>query len=104
MRIDSYDLGGASFIVFDAEKWAISDAGLFSDGQFSTHVQNIGLQVTGTAAPKFYQSSMQSLGSLRYHGLSLENGHYNVSLSFAETVFGDQGPQTWTSLGRELSS
>ncbi|KAJ0081114.1 hypothetical protein Patl1_11676 [Pistacia atlantica] len=99
---DSYDLGGASFIVLDTQKWAISDAGLFSDGQFNTHVQNTGSQVTGTATPKLYQSSRQSPGSLRYYGLSLENGPYNVSLSFAETVFGDQGSQTWTSLGRRV--
>ncbi|KAJ0017470.1 hypothetical protein Pint_11482 [Pistacia integerrima] len=99
---DSYDLGGASFVVLDTQKWAISDAGLFSDGQFNTHVQNTGSQVTGTATPKLYQSSRQSPGSLRYYGLSLENGPYNVSLSFAETVFGDQGSQTWTSLGRRV--
>ncbi|XP_031270141.1 probable LRR receptor-like serine/threonine-protein kinase At1g56140 isoform X2 [Pistacia vera] len=99
---DSYDLGGASFIVLDTQKWAISDAGLFSDGQFNTHVQNTSSQVTGTPTPKLYQSSRQSPGSLRYYGLGLENGPYNVSLSFAETVFGDQGSQTWTSLGRRV--
>ncbi|KAJ0017468.1 hypothetical protein Pint_11486 [Pistacia integerrima] len=76
---DSYDLGGASCIVLDNKKLAISDAG-----------------------PKLYQSSRQSSGSLRFYGLSLENGLHNVSLSFAETVFGDQGSQKWMSLGRRV--
>ncbi|KAJ0017612.1 hypothetical protein Pint_11484 [Pistacia integerrima] len=76
---DGYDLGGASCIVLDTEKLAISDAGL-----------------------KLYQSSRQSSGSLRFYGLSLENGLHNVSLSFAETVFGDQGSQKWMSLGRHV--
>ncbi|XP_044495501.1 probable LRR receptor-like serine/threonine-protein kinase At1g56140 [Mangifera indica] len=99
---DTYNTGGASFNVLGTEKWAISDVGLYADGQFNTHVQNTGSQVTGTATPKLYQSSRQSPGSLRYYGLSLENGPYNVSLSFAETVFGDQGSHKWTSLGRRV--
>ncbi|KAJ0081315.1 hypothetical protein Patl1_11706 [Pistacia atlantica] len=70
---DGYDLGGASCIVLDTEKLAISGAG-----------------------PKLYQSSRQSSGSLRFYGL------HNVSLSFAETVFGDQGSQKWMSLGRRV--
>ncbi|KAJ0017677.1 hypothetical protein Pint_11526 [Pistacia integerrima] len=76
---DGYDLGGASCIVLDTEKLAISGAG-----------------------PKLYQSSRQSSRSLRFYGLHLENGLHNVSLSFAETVFGDQGSQKWMSLGRHV--
>ncbi|KAJ0081557.1 hypothetical protein Patl1_11691 [Pistacia atlantica] len=76
---DGYDLGGASCIVLDTAKLAISGAG-----------------------PKLYQSSRQSSGSLRFYGLRLENGLHNVSLSFAETVFGDQGSQKWMSLGRRV--
>ncbi|KAJ0017050.1 hypothetical protein Pint_11499 [Pistacia integerrima] len=81
---DSYDLGGASCIVLDTEKLAISDA------------------VTRTGGPKLYQSSRQSSGSLRFSGLSLENGLHNVNLSFAETVVGDQGSQKWMSLGKRV--
>ncbi|XP_031249225.1 probable LRR receptor-like serine/threonine-protein kinase At1g56140 [Pistacia vera] len=99
---DDYDLGGASFVVLDTEKWAVSDAGWFPDGQSNTHVQNTGSQVTGTTNPELYRISRQSPGSLRYYGLSLENGPYNVSLSFAETVFGDQGSLTWKSRGRRV--
>ncbi|KAJ0080893.1 hypothetical protein Patl1_11733 [Pistacia atlantica] len=47
-----------------------------------------------------YQTSRQSLGSLRYYGLGLENGPYNVSLFFAEIVYEDRASRKWESLGR----
>ncbi|KAJ0081313.1 hypothetical protein Patl1_11714 [Pistacia atlantica] len=40
--------------------------------------------VTGTTIPELYRISRKSPGSLRYYGLSLENGPNNVSLSFAD--------------------
>ncbi|KAJ0017049.1 hypothetical protein Pint_11492 [Pistacia integerrima] len=98
-EVDGYDLGGASFVVLDTEKWAVSDAGWYPDGKFNTHVQNTGSQGTGTTIPELYRISRQSPGSLRYYKLSLENGPYNVSLSFA---FGDQGSLTWKSHGRHV--
>ncbi|KAJ0017974.1 hypothetical protein Pint_11554 [Pistacia integerrima] len=98
-EVDGYDLGGASFVVLDIEKWAVSDAGWYPDGKFNTHVQNTGSQGTGTTIPELYRISRQSPGSLRYYKLSLENGPYNVSLSFA---FGDQGSLTWKSHGRHV--
>ncbi|KAJ0017678.1 hypothetical protein Pint_11520 [Pistacia integerrima] len=99
-KADDYDLGGASFVVLDTEKWAVSDACWFPDGQSNTHAQNTGSQVTGTTIPELYHISRKSPGSLRYYELSLENGNYNVSLSFAETIFGDQGSLTWKSRRR----
>ncbi|KAJ0080950.1 hypothetical protein Patl1_11716 [Pistacia atlantica] len=98
-EVDGYDLGGASFVVLDTEKWAVSDAGWYPDGKFNTHVQNTGSQGTDTTIPELYRVSRQSPGSLRYYKLSLENGPYNVSLSFA---FGDQGSLTWKSHGRHV--
>ncbi|KAK8524691.1 hypothetical protein V6N12_029549 [Hibiscus sabdariffa] len=41
-------------------------------------------QVRGTDTPELYNSSRMSPGSLRYYGLGLENGTYNVNLFFAE--------------------
>ncbi|KAJ0082476.1 hypothetical protein Patl1_11709 [Pistacia atlantica] len=69
-EVDGYDLGGASFVVLDTEKWAVSDAGWYPDGKFNTHVQNTGSQGTGTTIPELYRISRQSPGSLTWksHG------------------------------------
>ncbi|KAJ0083176.1 hypothetical protein Patl1_11689 [Pistacia atlantica] len=50
---DSYDLGGASFIALETEKFAISDAGLFSR-QFNIQCSKYWF---ATTAPKLYHSS-----------------------------------------------
>ncbi|XP_031249227.1 probable LRR receptor-like serine/threonine-protein kinase At1g56140 [Pistacia vera] len=84
------------------KNWQLVVRVCFLMDNLTLNVQNIGSQVTGTAGPKLYQSSRQSSGSLRFYGLHLENGLHNVSLSFAETVFGDQGSQKWMSLGRHV--
>ncbi|GMY38749.1 probable LRR receptor-like serine/threonine-protein kinase At1g56130 [Fagus crenata] len=94
---NSPSFGAAWFNVTKTEKWAVSNVGLFAD-----NVENTLAQVIGTNTPELYQTSRMSPGSLRYYGLGLDNGLYNVSLFFAETGFDAQSSQTWESLGRRV--
>uniref|UniRef100_A0A2N9FDW1 non-specific serine/threonine protein kinase n=1 Tax=Fagus sylvatica TaxID=28930 RepID=A0A2N9FDW1_FAGSY len=73
---NSSSFGAAWFYVTQTEKWAVSNN--------FTSIQG---------CPP---------GSLRYYGLGLDNGLYNVSLFFAETGFDDRSSQTWKSLGRRV--
>ncbi|KAJ4702818.1 hypothetical protein OWV82_022809 [Melia azedarach] len=96
-------LGAASFAVTTAQTWAVSNVGLFDDRDIIVeYLQNIPAEVTGTRTPELYQTSRISAGSLRYYGLGLENGPYNVSLLFAETEFYDRSTERWESLGRRV--
>ncbi|KAB2637091.1 hypothetical protein D8674_027625 [Pyrus ussuriensis x Pyrus communis] len=80
-------LGPATFNVTSTEKWAVSNAGLFSTyRKNASFLVNTLAQVTGTdVTPELFQTSRVSPGSLRYYGLGLENGPYTVTLHFAET-------------------
>ena len=92
--------GASSFYVTPiTENWAVSNVGSFENGSF---VQNTSAQVIASNTPELYQTSRMSPGSLRYYGLGLVNGLYNVSLFFAETGFDDQSSRTWKSWGRRV--
>ncbi|XVF87035.1 hypothetical protein PTKIN_Ptkin18bG0088200 [Pterospermum kingtungense] len=95
-------IGAAAFNVTTTQKWAVSNVGLFADRQNQQYVQNTLAQVRNTDTPELYQTSRLSPGSLRYYGLSLENGPYTVNMFFAETAFPDQSTQSWKSLGRRV--
>ncbi|XP_031263272.1 probable LRR receptor-like serine/threonine-protein kinase At1g56140 [Pistacia vera] len=99
---ENSSLGVASFNVASTEKWAVSNVGLFSENENPTYVGTTQAQVIGTRAPELYQTSRLSPGSLRYYGLGLQNGLYNVSLLFAETAIEDPSTQRWQSLGRRV--
>ncbi|XVE51735.1 hypothetical protein DITRI_Ditri02bG0064600 [Diplodiscus trichospermus] len=99
---ENITLNAAIFNVTSSRKWAISNAGLFPDRGNQEYIQNTLAQVRSTNAPELYQTSRLSPGSLRYYGLSLENGPYTVNLFFAETAFPDRSTQSWKSLGRRV--
>ncbi|GAV83940.1 LRR_1 domain-containing protein/Pkinase_Tyr domain-containing protein/Malectin domain-containing protein/LRR_4 domain-containing protein [Cephalotus follicularis] len=99
---ENSSLGAASFNVTTSEKWAVSNVGMFADRTNPGYVQNTLAQVTQTNTPELYQTARISPSSLRYYGLGLENGPYNVSLLFAETAFDFQSSQTWQSVGRRF--
>ncbi|XP_059462023.1 probable LRR receptor-like serine/threonine-protein kinase At1g56140 [Corylus avellana] len=99
---ENTSLGAASFNVTSLNKWAVSNVGLFFNGESPSYVRNSLAQVTGTNTPELFQTSRISPGSLRYYGLGLENGNYTVNMLFAETVFKDRSTQTWESLGRRV--
>ncbi|GKV50306.1 hypothetical protein SLEP1_g57018 [Rubroshorea leprosula] len=95
-------LGIASFNVIDTEKWAVSNVGSIFNGNFGAYRQNSSEPVRNTNSPVLYQTSRVSPGSLRYHGLGLENGPYIVNLLFAETAIKDRSNHTWESLARRV--
>lgn len=99
---ENTSLGAASFNVTSLNKWAVSNVGLFFNGESPAYVRNSLAQVTGTNTPELFQTSRISPGSLRYYGLGLQNGPYTVNMLFAETVFKDRSTQTWESLGRRV--
>ncbi|KAM3748889.1 hypothetical protein ACB098_05G141900 [Castanea mollissima] len=96
---NSASFGAAWCYVTYTEKWAVSNVGSFED---NSYVQNTSAQVIATNTPELDQTSRVSPGSLRYYGLGLHNGLYNVSLFFAETGFDDQSSHTWKSRGRRV--
>ncbi|KAK8992575.1 hypothetical protein V6N11_048652 [Hibiscus sabdariffa] len=99
---DNRSLGAATYDVTGTKKWAVSNVGLFENGQNQHYIQNNFGQVRGTNTPELYRSSRQSPVSLRYYGLGLENGLYTVNLFFAETGFPDRTSQSWMSLTRRV--
>ncbi|KAK4253497.1 hypothetical protein QN277_010161 [Acacia crassicarpa] len=98
---DNETLGPATYFVTDTRRWAVSNVGLFtgsSDPLYKSFVSN---QFTGTVDSELFQTARLSASSLRYYGLGLENGNYNISLFFAETSILDT-TTTWKSLGRRV--
>ncbi|XP_010274130.1 PREDICTED: probable LRR receptor-like serine/threonine-protein kinase At1g56140 [Nelumbo nucifera] len=95
-------LSPASYYVTDTNKWAVSNVGLFHDRQGGdVYIQNTSAQIAnaGNLSSQFFQTARISPGSLRYYGLGLENGVYNINLQFAETGFDNESLRTWQSLG-----
>ena len=84
---NSSSFGAAWFYVTQTEKWAVSNVGSFAEGNNQSYVENTLAQVIGTKTPELYLDSRMSPGSLRYYGLGLDNGLYNVSLFFCGNWF-----------------
>ncbi|XP_065624431.1 probable LRR receptor-like serine/threonine-protein kinase At1g56130 isoform X1 [Quercus suber] len=99
---NSSSFGAAWYYVTNTEKWAVSNVGLFAERTDQSYVQHTESQVIATNIPELYQTSRMSPESLRYYGLGLDNGLYNVSLFFAETGFDYRSSQTWKSQGRRV--
>ena len=101
---NSSSFGAAWFYVTQTKKWAVSNAGLFAERNNQSYIEDTLTQVPGTELifAELFQTSRMSPGSLRYYGLGLDNGLYNVILFFAETNFDDRSSQTWQSLGKRV--
>ncbi|XP_056853418.1 probable LRR receptor-like serine/threonine-protein kinase At1g56140 [Raphanus sativus] len=95
------DLGPASFVVSDAQRWAASSVGLFG-GSSNIYIVTLLLHFINTLDSELFQSARVSASSLRYYGLGLENGGYTVTLQFAEIQMNGSSSNTWRSLGRRL--
>lgn len=95
---DNETLGPATYYVPRTQRWAVSNAGLFS--RFPGYKITSPSQFTNTLDSGLFQTARISAGSLRYYGLGLENGNYTVRLQFAESAI--LGTNTWRSVGRRL--
>ncbi|KAJ9183029.1 hypothetical protein P3X46_006948 [Hevea brasiliensis] len=96
---DDLTPGGASAFISVAEKWAYSSTGLFvgDDGANFVARTSFGTNVTGAG---LYESARLAPQSLKYYGLCMRQGSYNVKLHFAEIMFSND--ETFSSLGRRI--
>ncbi|KAK7816807.1 putative lrr receptor-like serine/threonine-protein kinase [Quercus suber] len=98
---DSESLGAASLYTNSNDQWAVSNTGNFiSNPNGPQYMVTTETQITNTSDSELYKTARISPSSLRYYGLGLENGKYNVELHFAEITMDDS--QSWKGLGRRL--
>ncbi|XVF19056.1 hypothetical protein REPUB_Repub11eG0077500 [Reevesia pubescens] len=97
---DENALGPASYIVTDSKRWAVSNVGSFMDANDPQYISSTSEEIKNTSDKKLMQTARLSGGSLRFYGLGLENGNYNVELFFTEAAFPD--PPSWASIGRRV--
>ncbi|KAL5731447.1 hypothetical protein ACHQM5_004172 [Ranunculus cassubicifolius] len=92
----------ASYFVTSSLRWAVSNVGVFSDSSAPSYVANTLAQTTNTLDSELFQTARLSPGSLRYYGLGLQNGIYNVNLQFAEIGLDAASSRRWQSFGRRI--
>ncbi|KAK7405379.1 hypothetical protein VNO78_06633 [Psophocarpus tetragonolobus] len=100
-EMDNATLGPATYFVTDTNRWAVSNVGLFTGTKNPLYKSFVSNQFTGTVNSELFQTARLSPSSLRYYGLGLENGFYNITLQFAETSILDS-TNNWKSLGRRV--
>eukprot|EP00249_Psilotum_nudum_P020361 c27668_g1_i1 orf=653-3664(-) len=95
------NVGGPAYngssIYYDMENETLGSASTFSNPSKAWLVSNIGqsniltsaASIQGTGDLIVYQTARQSLSSLRYFGVGVDNGNYTVELQFAEVGFAD---------------
>ncbi|GLT38033.1 hypothetical protein SLA2020_123040 [Shorea laevis] len=83
---------------FSTGSWAYSSTGVFVGNEDAPYTaSSSGLNVT---SPELYRTARLAPQSLKYYGLCLRQGNYNVTLYFAEIMFTND--QTYSSLGRRI--
>ncbi|XP_022981266.1 probable LRR receptor-like serine/threonine-protein kinase At1g53440 isoform X1 [Cucurbita maxima] len=89
-------LGGKSNFLSFSDRWAYSSTGVFLGNESADY------RVTSSNAsiPSIYQTARLAPLSLKYYGLCLRRGSYNVKLHFAEIMF--TADQTFSSLGERI--
>ncbi|KAF7851657.1 hypothetical protein BT93_L3313 [Corymbia citriodora subsp. variegata] len=98
-EMDNNTLGPATYYVTNTERWAVSNVGYFTGNNNPAYKASTLSQFTNTLDSELFQTARLSASSLRYYGLGLENGNYNVTLQFAEIQILNTG---WQNLGRRL--
>uniref|UniRef100_A0A0D9X5C0 non-specific serine/threonine protein kinase n=1 Tax=Leersia perrieri TaxID=77586 RepID=A0A0D9X5C0_9ORYZ len=97
---DDANLLGASYYVTSSTRWGVSNTGRFMESPNATNLIYTPFQFNNTLDTKLFQTARMSPSSLRYYGIGLKNGFYDVKLQFAEIFFPDN--QTWKSVGRRI--
>ncbi|TXG71287.1 hypothetical protein EZV62_006222 [Acer yangbiense] len=97
---DNETLGPASYFVTDTRRWGVSNVGSFAENNNPQYKISSSSQFTNTLDSEVFQTARVSASSLRYYGLGLENGEYNVTLQFTEMSILDT--TTWESVGRRV--
>ncbi|KAI7987500.1 putative LRR receptor-like serine/threonine-protein kinase [Camellia lanceoleosa] len=100
---DAETLGAASMYSSSDHQWAVSNTGSYISNpngpQYTTQTDS---QIMETLESELYKSARISPSSLRYYGLGLMNGKYNVELHFAEIQMDDNSSHSWKGLGRRF--
>ncbi|XP_020249927.1 probable LRR receptor-like serine/threonine-protein kinase At1g53440 isoform X2 [Asparagus officinalis] len=96
---DDSSPSGASRYYSDNSKWASTSTGYFSDNTNANYIAT-NTSMLNMSNPELYTTARLAPASLRYFGLCLQKGNYNVSLHFAEIVFTND--QTFSSNGRRI--
>ncbi|XP_051149396.1 probable LRR receptor-like serine/threonine-protein kinase At1g56140 isoform X3 [Andrographis paniculata] len=97
---DNETLGPATYYMTTTGRWAVSNAGLPADANNPQYTTTTLTPFTNTLYSELFRTARLSAGSLRYYGLGLENGNYNVTLQFAESEITES--RSWRSLGRRV--
>nr|KYP40489.1 putative LRR receptor-like serine/threonine-protein kinase At1g56130 family [Cajanus cajan] len=98
---DNEKLGPATYFVTKTQRWAVSNVGYFTGSSgLSMYTSYVPNKFVGTLDSNMFQTARLSASSLRYYGLGLENGNYNVTLQFAESKILDSS--SWKSTGRRI--
>ncbi|TXG71294.1 hypothetical protein EZV62_006229 [Acer yangbiense] len=95
---DNTTLGPSSYFVANTSRWGVSNVGYFTGSNNPQYTSFSQSQFTNTLDSELFQTARISASSLRYYGLGLENGNYNVTLQFAEIDILDT--TSWKSIGR----
>ncbi|GFQ03488.1 probable LRR receptor-like serine/threonine-protein kinase at1g56130 [Phtheirospermum japonicum] len=100
---DSEILGAASSYISPDNEWAVSSTGAFiSNPNGPRYIAETDSQITNTLDSELHKTARITPNSLRYYGLGLENGIYQIELHFAEIQMDDSSSNSWKSLGRRL--
>ncbi|KAI9101456.1 hypothetical protein K1719_023938 [Acacia pycnantha] len=91
--------GSISFFFLSDDKWAYSSTGIYFERYDDAYLvtNKFSLNING---PDFYQTARNSPLSLKYLGLCMINGNYNVKLHFAEIMYSND--QNVSGLGRRI--
>ena len=81
----------SEFYVSEEGNWAYSTSGSFlsENANSSDYIRQVKCGISVSEAP-LYEKARLSPASLKYYGLCLHEGKYNVTLHFAEILFGDE--------------
>uniref|UniRef100_A0A0E0AS28 non-specific serine/threonine protein kinase n=1 Tax=Oryza glumipatula TaxID=40148 RepID=A0A0E0AS28_9ORYZ len=97
---DDANLQGASYYVPSSTRWGVSSTGMFMEAPNASYLIYTPYQFRNTLDSELFQTARMSPSSLRYYGIGLKNGIYDVKLQFAEIFFPDN--QSWQSVGRRI--
>lgn len=93
--------GGPSYFLSSSPlKWAYSSTGDYMDGGNDQKYTVAVASSSNETSQEIFQTARIAPLSLKYYGLCLRKGSYNVTLHFAEIMYSDD--QTFSSLGKRI--
>jgi hypothetical protein len=98
---DREEEGTASYFYNTSdERWGFSNTGYFQGNDSASFITRNFTTLHMSNPTPYYTSARLSPLSLKYYGLCLQKGNYNVTLYFAEIILNDG--QNFSSKGRRI--